>query len=51
MYSAKERKRRTILAQGYEKLSHGLGVLEQEVDKCRRLFYNLQTSWEKKVQR
>ena len=30
-----------ILAQGCEKLSHGLGVLEQEVDKCRRLFYEL----------
>jgi hypothetical protein len=47
MYSAKERERRRILAQGCEKLSLGLGVLEQEVDKCRRLFYDLQVSWEK----
>jgi len=37
-----------ILAQGCEKLSHGLGVLEQEVDKCRRLFYELQASWKKR---
>jgi len=43
--------RKMILAQGCEKLSHGLGVLEQEVDKCRRLFYELQASWQKKVQR
>ena len=28
-----------ILAQRYKKLCHGLGVLEQEVDKCRRLFH------------
>jgi hypothetical protein len=27
-----------------------LGVLEQEVDKCRRLFDELQASWEKEVQ-
>jgi hypothetical protein len=50
MYSATERERRRILAQGCEKLSHGLGVLEQEVDKCRRLFYDLPATWEKKVQ-
>jgi hypothetical protein len=50
MYSTKKRERRRILAQGCEKLSHGLGVLEQEVDKCRRLFYDLQASWEKEVQ-
>jgi len=41
MYSARERERRRILAQGWEKLSHGLGVFEQEVDKCRRLFYSM----------
>jgi hypothetical protein len=41
MYSARERERRRILAQECKKLSHGLGVLEQEVDKCRRLFYDL----------
>jgi len=51
MYSARERGQRRILAQGYKKLSHGLGVFEQEVDKCRRLFYDLQASWEKEVQR
>jgi hypothetical protein len=51
MYSARERGHRRILAQGYEKLSHGLGVFEQEVDKCRRLFYDLQASWEMEVQR
>jgi hypothetical protein len=28
-----------------------LGVLEREVDKCRRLFYDLQVSLEKEVQR
>ena len=50
MYSERERERRRILAQRCEKLSHGLGVFEQEVDKCRRLFYNLQASWEKEVQ-
>jgi hypothetical protein len=33
------------------KLSHVLGVLEREVDKCRRSFYYLQASWEKEVQR
>jgi hypothetical protein len=49
MYSARERERRRILAQRCEKLSHGLGVFEQEVDKCRTLFYDLQTSWEKEV--
>jgi hypothetical protein len=46
MYSAREKERRRILAQGCEKLSHGLGVLKQ-VDKCRRLFYELQASWKK----
>jgi hypothetical protein len=46
MYSAKEKERRRILAQGCEKLSLGLGVLKQ-VDKCRRLFYELQASWKK----
>ena len=50
MYSEREMERRRILAQRCEKLSHGLGVFEQEVDKCRRLFYNLQASWEKEVQ-
>jgi len=40
----RERERRWILAQGCEKLSHGLGVLEQVVDTCRRLFYDLQAS-------
>jgi hypothetical protein len=42
MCSAREREMRRILAQGCKKLSHGLGVLEQEVDKCRRLFCDLQ---------
>jgi hypothetical protein len=42
MYSARERERRRILAQGYEKLSHDLRVLEREIDKCRRLFYEFQ---------
>jgi hypothetical protein len=42
----KGEERRRILAQGCEKLSHGLGVLKQ-VDKCRRLFYELQASWKK----
>jgi len=52
VYSARDKEQRRILAQGCEKLSHGLGVLEQEVDKCRRLlFYDLQASWEKEVQR
>jgi hypothetical protein len=51
MSSERERERRRILAQRCEKLSHGLGVFEQEVDKCRRLFYDLQASWEKEVQR
>jgi hypothetical protein len=50
LYSARERERRRILAQGCKKLSHGLGVLEQEVDKCRRLFDELQASREKEVQ-
>jgi hypothetical protein len=36
MYSAREREQIRILAQGCEKLSHGLRVLEQEVDKCKR---------------
>jgi hypothetical protein len=49
MYSARGRERRRILAQRCEKLSHGLGVFDQEVDKCRTLFYDLQTSWEKEV--
>jgi hypothetical protein len=31
MYSARERERRRILAQGCEKLSHGLGVFKQEL--------------------
>jgi hypothetical protein len=31
---------RRILDQRCEKLSHDLGVLEREVDKCRRLFYD-----------
>jgi len=26
-------------------------VLEREIDKCRRLFYEFQASWEKEVQR
>jgi len=51
MYLARERERRRILAHGCEKLSQGLGVLEQEVDRCKRLFYDLQASWEKEVQR
>ena len=50
LYSARERERRRILAQGCKKLSHGLGVFEQEVNKCRRLFYDLQDSWEKEIQ-
>jgi hypothetical protein len=50
MYFARKREQRRILAQGCNKRSHGLGVLEQEVEKCRRLFYELQASWEKKVQ-
>jgi len=49
MYSTREREGRRILAQGCEKLSH-LRVLEQEVDKCRRLLCDLQASWEKEVQ-
>jgi len=51
MYSAREREWRRILAQGCEKRSHGFGVFKEEVDKCRRLFYDLQASWEKEVQR
>jgi hypothetical protein len=51
MYSPRERERRRILAQRCEKLSHGLGVFKQEVDKCRRLIYDLQALWEKEVQR
>jgi len=42
MYLARKRERMRILAQGCNKLNHGLGVLEQEVEKCRRLFYELQ---------
>jgi hypothetical protein len=49
MYSAREREQRRILAQGCTKLSHGLGVLEQEVDKCRRLFCDVQALWEKDI--
>ena len=51
MYSPRDREQRRIVDQRCEKLSHGLGVLEREVDKCRRLFYDLQASWEKEVQR
>ena len=36
MYSTRERERRKILAQGCEKLTHGLGVFEQEVYNSRR---------------
>jgi hypothetical protein len=42
MYSAREREQKRILAQGYKKLSHNLRVLEREVDKCKRLFYEFQ---------
>ena len=41
MYSPREREQRRIVDQRCEKLSHGLGVLEREVHKCRRLFYDL----------
>jgi len=51
MYSPREREQRRIVDQRCKKLSHGLGILEWEVDKCRRLFYDLQASWEKEVQR
>lgn len=51
MYSLREREQRRIVDQRCEILSHGLGVLEREVDKCRRLFYDLEASWEKEVQR
>jgi len=51
MYSIREREWRRILAQGFEKLSHDLRVLEQEIDKCKRLFCDLQALWEKEVQR
>jgi hypothetical protein len=51
MYSPREREQRRIVDQRCEKLSNGLGVLEREVEKCRRLFYDLQASWEKEVQR
>ena len=47
MYSQREREHRRIIDQRHEKLSHGLGVLEREVDKCRILFYDLPASWEK----
>ena len=50
MYSLREREQRRIVDQRCEILSHGLGVLEREVDKCRRLFYDLEASWEKEVQ-
>jgi hypothetical protein len=49
MYSPRKREQRRIVDQRCEKLSHGLGVLEREVDKYRRLFYELQASWEKEV--
>ena len=48
MYSLREREQRMIVDQRCEKLGHGLGVLEREVDKCRRLFYDLEASWEKR---
>ena len=48
MYSLREREQRRIVDQRCEILSHGLGVLEREVDKCRRLFYDLEASWEKR---
>jgi hypothetical protein len=48
IYSARKRERRRILAQGCKKLSHDLWVLEE---RCRRLLYELQASWEKEVQR
>jgi len=51
MYLPREREQRRIVDQRCEKLSHGLRVLEREVDKCRRLFYDFQVSWEKEVQR
>ena len=51
MYSPREREQRRIVYQRCDKLSHGLGVLEREVDNCRRLFYDLQASWENEVQR
>jgi hypothetical protein len=44
MYLIRERERKRILAQECDKLSHGLRVLEREIDKCRRLFYELQAS-------
>jgi hypothetical protein len=50
VFTKGEREQRRIVDQRCEKLSHGLGVLEREVDKCRRLFYDLQASWEKEVQ-
>jgi hypothetical protein len=46
MYSPRKREQRRIVDQRCEKLSH---VLEREVDKYRRLFYELQASWEKEV--
>ena len=48
MYLAGEREQRWILAQRCEKLRL---FYEREVNKCRRLFYELQSSWEKQVQR
>jgi len=50
MYSPREREQSRIVDQRCEKLSHGLGVLEREVDKCRRFFDDLQASWENKIQ-
>ena len=50
-YLEREWEQRRILAHRCEKQSHGLGVFKQEVDKCRRLIYDLQALWEKEVQR
>jgi hypothetical protein len=44
MYLEREMEQMGILVQRCKKLSHGMGVFEQEVDKCRRLFYDLQAS-------
>jgi hypothetical protein len=40
MYSPREMEQRRIVDQRCKKLSHGLGVLERKVDKCRRLIYD-----------
>ena len=50
MYSAMEREGRRIKTQEYENISHGLRVLKWEVGKSKRIFYELQDSWEKEVQ-